>query len=81
MDLRELVTVLARAMVDEPDAVDVLEIEGVQTTILELKVAKTDVGKVIGKQGSNARALRTILSAAAMKYRKRTHLEIVEPDS
>ncbi len=80
-NLGELVAMLARAMVDEPDAVEVLEVSGVQTTILELKVAKSDVGKVVGKQGRNAQALRIIVSAAATKLRRRAHLEVIEPDS
>lgn len=80
-ELGELVTLLAKAMVDEPDAVEVFEVAGVRTTILELTVARNDLGKIIGKRGRNAEALRIILSAAAMKFRKRTHLEIVEPES
>ena len=67
-----------RHLVDQPDQVSVSEIEGESTTVLELKVAKSDMGKVIGKQGRNAQALRTILSAAAGKTRRRYILEIVE---
>ncbi len=76
--LRELVMTMARALVDLPDEVDINEIEGDKTTVLELKVAKEDLGKVIGKQGRTARAMRTILSAAATKLRKRAVLEILE---
>jgi hypothetical protein len=64
--------------VDHPEEVSVTEVEGNQTSVLELKVAKEDLGKVIGKQGRTARAMRTILSAASAKIRKRTVLEIIE---
>lgn len=77
-DLKELVTVMAKALVDAPDKVEVVEAVGEQTTILELRVAKEDLGKVIGKQGKTARSMRTILSAASTKLGKRSHLEIVE---
>ena len=77
-DLRELVIVMAKALVDAPDKVEVLETAGEQTTVLELRVAKEDLGKVIGKQGKTARSMRTILSAASTKLRKRSILEIVE---
>ena len=76
--MRELVTFMARALVDKPEDVEVSEIEGEQTSVLELKVAKEDLGKVIGKQGRTARAMRTILSAASTKIRKRSVLEIIE---
>lgn len=76
--MKELVKYIAQALVDNPDAVEVSEIEGTQTSVLELKVAKEDLGKVIGKQGRSARAMRTILSAASAKLKKRTVLEIVE---
>jgi hypothetical protein len=76
--VKELLLLIARALVDEPESVEVVEIEGEQTTVLELKVAREDLGKVIGKQGRTARALRTILSAAGMKARKRVVLEILE---
>ncbi len=76
--LRELVMTMAKALVDLPDEVDINEIEGDKTTVLELKVAKEDLGKVIGKQGRTARSMRTILSAAATKLRKRAVLEILE---
>ena len=77
-ELKELVAVMARALVDTPEKVDVFETAGEQTTVLELRVAKEDLGKVIGKQGKTARAMRTILSAAATKLRKRSILEIVD---
>ena len=68
----------SEALVDHPDQVEVSEIEGEQTSVIELKVAKEDLGKVIGKQGRTARAMRTILSAASTKIRKRAVLEILE---
>ena len=77
-ELKELVVVMAKALVDAPDDVQVFETAGEQTTVLELKVAKDDLGKVIGKQGKTARAMRTILSAAATKLKKRSILEIVD---
>jgi uncharacterized protein len=76
--MKELITYIAKALVDNPDQVEVLEVKGGQTSVLELKVAKEDLGKVIGKQGRSARAMRTILSAASTKIKKRTVLEIVE---
>ncbi len=76
--MKELVEAIARALVDQPDHVQVTEIEGEQTTVLELRVAKEDLGKVIGKQGKTARAMRTLLAAAGMKIRKRFVLEILE---
>ncbi len=76
--MKDLIYYIAKALVDNPDQVAVDEVEGSQTTVLELKVAKEDLGKVIGKQGRTARAMRTILSAASAKIRKRTVLEIVE---
>ena len=76
--MRELITYVVRFLVDHPDEVEVREIEGEQTRVLELRVAKTDMGKVIGKQGRTARALRTILAAASAKLNKRTVLEILE---
>ena len=80
MEFGELVTLLAKALVDEQEAVVVVEIKGARTTILELRVAQDDVGKIIGKHGRNVNALRTILTAAAMKHHIRTHLEVVEPN-
>ena len=79
MQLPELITMIARALVDDPETVEVLEVEGTHTTIIELTVAKEDMGKVIGKQGRTAEAMRTILSAAAAKIRKQSVLEIIEP--
>jgi uncharacterized protein len=76
--LKELVDFMARALVDNPEKVKVSEIEGEQTSVIELRVAKEDLGKVIGKQGRTARAMRTILSAASTKIRKRAVLEIIE---
>ncbi|EFK06668.1 MAG: KH domain-containing protein [Deltaproteobacteria bacterium] len=76
--MKELVSYIAKALVDKPEDVVVTEIEGEQTSVLELKVAKEDLGKVIGKQGRTARAMRTILSAASTKINKRSVLEIIE---
>ncbi|OQY44725.1 MAG: RNA-binding protein [Desulfobacteraceae bacterium 4572_87] len=76
--MKELVSYIAKALVDKPEDVVVTEIEGEQTSVLELKVAKEDLGKVIGKQGRTARAMRTILSAASTKIGKRSVLEIIE---
>jgi predicted RNA-binding protein YlqC (UPF0109 family) len=76
--MKDLIHRIAQAMVDHPDQVQVTEVEGNQTTVLELKVAKEDLGKIIGKQGRNARAIRTILGAASAKLKKRTVLEILE---
>ena len=77
-ELKELIEYVAKALVDLPDQVEVKEIIGEQTTVLELKVAKEDLGKIIGKQGRTARAVRTILNAASTKLRKRSVLEIIE---
>jgi predicted RNA-binding protein YlqC (UPF0109 family) len=76
--MKELVEMIAKALVDSPDEVAVNEVAGEQTTVLELKVAQSDLGKVIGKQGRTARAMRTLLGAAGMKLRKRFVLEILE---
>lgn len=76
--MKELINYIAQALVDNPDEVVVTEVEGNQTSVLELKVAKEDLGKVIGKQGRTARAMRPILSAASAKVKKRTVLEIIE---
>jgi len=76
--MKNLIHYIAQALVDNPEQVTVSEIEGNQTSVLELKVAKEDLGKVIGKQGRTARAMRTILSAASAKVKKRTVLEIIE---
>ena len=76
--LKELIELIAKALVDYPEQVEVSELEGEQTSVIELRVAKEDLGKVIGKQGRTARAMRTILSAASTKIRKRAVLEIIE---
>jgi predicted RNA-binding protein YlqC (UPF0109 family) len=76
--MKELIDYIAKALVDNPDQVTVTEVEGNRTSVLELKVAKEDLGKVIGKQGRTARAMRTILSAASAKLKKRSVLEILE---
>jgi hypothetical protein len=76
--MKDLISCIAKALVDQPEQVSVSEIESSQTNVLELSVAKEDMGKVIGKQGRNAQAIRTILSAASGKARKRYVLEIVE---
>ncbi len=76
--MKQLVEQIARSLVDNPDKVQVREVTGEQTTVLELRVAPEDLGKVIGKQGKTARAIRTILAAAGMKMRKRYMLEILE---
>ena len=76
--LKEVVETVARALVDNPDEVTVTEIDGDSATVLELRVAPQDLGKVIGKQGRTARAIRTLLRAAGMKSRKRFVLEILE---
>jgi predicted RNA-binding protein YlqC (UPF0109 family) len=76
--VRELVEMIAKSLVDNPEKVQVSQLEGEQTTILELKVAQEDLGKVIGKQGRTARAIRVILGAAGMKLKRRFNLEIIE---
>ena len=76
--MKELILVMARALVDKPDEVEVREVKGDITTIFELKVAKEDLGKVIGKQGKTAHAMRSILNATATKFKKRAVLEIIE---
>ncbi|MBI2092820.1 MAG: KH domain-containing protein [Deltaproteobacteria bacterium] len=76
--LKQLVELMAKALVDHPENVEVSEVEGEQTTVYELKVVKEDLGKIIGKEGRTARSLRTILSASAAKFKKRCVLEILE---
>jgi hypothetical protein len=76
--MKEIIEVIARALVDQPDVVSVKEVYGEFTSVLELKVAQTDLGKVIGKQGRTAGAMRTLLNAVAAKEKKRTVLEIVQ---
>jgi uncharacterized protein len=78
MEMKDLIAYIAKALVDKPEDVQVSEIVGEQTSVIELRVAKEDLGKVIGKQGKTARAMRTILSAASTKLNKRSVLEIVE---
>jgi predicted RNA-binding protein YlqC (UPF0109 family) len=76
--VKELVSEIAKALVDIPDEVQVREVTGEQTTVLELRVAPSDLGKVIGKQGRTARSIRTLLGAAGMKLNRRFTLEILE---
>ncbi len=76
--MKELIDYIAKALVDNPEQVEVSEVEGNRTSVLELKVAKEDLGKGIGKQGRTARAMRTILSADSEKLKKRSVLEILE---
>jgi len=78
MTMKDLIGYIAKELVDHPEQVIVSEVEGEQTSVIELKVAKDDLGKVIGKQGRTARAMRTILSAVSTKVRKRAVLEIIE---
>jgi hypothetical protein len=78
MSMKELIEFMAKALVDSPEQVEVQEIEGEQSSVIELRVAREDLGKVIGKQGRTARAMRTILSAASTKLRKRAVLDIIE---
>ena len=78
MQIRELIEFMAKALVDAPDSVEVREIEGEQSSVIELRVAREDLGKVIGKQGRTASAMRTILSAASAKLKKRAVLDIIE---
>jgi hypothetical protein len=76
--MKDLIKFMAQALVDHPEQVEVSEVAGEQTSVIELRVAKEDLGKVIGKQGRTAKAMRTILSAASTKLRKRTVMEIIE---
>ena len=76
--MKDLISYIAQALVDHPEQVSVSEVEGNQTSVLELKVAKEDLGKVIGKQGRTARAMRTILGAASAKMKNRTVRECIE---
>ena len=76
--VRDLVTYLAKALVDDPEGVSVEAVDGDQTVVLELTVSKSDLGKVIGREGRTARAMRTLLSATSAKLRRRTVLEILE---
>jgi predicted RNA-binding protein YlqC (UPF0109 family) len=76
--MKELIEVIAKALVDYPDEVQVSEVEGANSLVIELKVAKSDIGKVIGKQGRTAQSMRTILNAASRKIKKNAVLEIIE---
>ena len=76
--MKELLEEIAKALVDNPEDVQVTEVEGEQTTVLELRVRNEDLGKVLGRQGRTARAIRTLLSAAGMKIHNRFVLEILE---
>ena len=76
--MKELIKYIIQALVDHPEQVAITGVEGKQITVLEVKVAKEDLGKVIGKQGRNAKAIRTILNAASAKANKRTIMEIIE---
>lgn len=76
--MKELVQYLARCLVDNPDAVEVIETQGETASVLELKVAKQDLGRIIGKQGRTAKSIRTILNAAASRVNRKVVLEIVE---
>jgi len=77
-ELAQLILAIAKALVDKPDEASVNEVVGENTTVLELKVAKEDLGKIIGKQGRTARSIRTVLNGASTKLKKRTVLEIIE---
>lgn len=76
--MKELIEYIVKSLVDNPEEVQVNEVEGEQVTVLELKVAREDLGKVIGRQGRTARAMRTLLAAASIRANKRTVLEILE---
>ena len=78
IEMKDLVATIAKALVDKPEEVITTEIKGQQTSVIELKVAKEDIGKVIGKQGRTAEALRCILMAASSKIKKQCHLDILD---
>jgi len=78
VDMKALIELMAKSLVDNPEEVAVAEVEGERTSVFELRVAKSDIGKVIGKQGNTARAMRTIMSAAGAKLEKRCVLEILD---
>ena len=77
-ELKSFIDYIARGLVDNPEEVEVNEIEGERTTVIELRVAKSDLGKIIGKQGKTVRSLRTILNAVSTKLNKRSVLEVLE---
>ncbi len=76
--MKDLIKHIAQALVDDPDQVEVFEVKGNQSLIIELKVAKKDIGKIIGRQGRTARAIRIIVGAVSAKLKKRAVLEIIE---
>jgi predicted RNA-binding protein YlqC (UPF0109 family) len=78
MEMKDLITHIAKSLVDQPDLVKVTEIAGETTSVIELSVDKEDIGKIIGKQGKTATAIRTIMNAASMKMKRRTVLEIID---
>jgi hypothetical protein len=78
MEMKDLITYIAKSLVDQPDLVKVTEVEGEITSIIELNVDKEDIGKIIGKQGKTATAIRTIMNAASMKMKRRSVLEIID---
>ncbi len=78
--MKELVELIAKSLVDNPDKVQVSQLDGEQSSIIKLKVAPEDIGKIIGKQGSHAQAIRVILGAAGMKPKKRFTLELIEKE-
>ena len=78
--MKELIELIAKSLVDNPDNVQVSQIDGEQSSIIELKVAREDIGKVIGKQGRTAQAIRVILGAVGMKLKKRFNFEIIEKE-
>ncbi len=78
MEMKDLITYIAKSLVDQPDLVKVTEVEGETTSVIELSVAKEDIGKIIGKQGKTATAIRTIMNAASKKMKRRSVLEIID---
>ena len=78
MEMKDLITYIAKSLVDQPDLVKVTEVEGEITSIIELSVAKEDIGKIIGKQGRTATAIRTIINAASKKMKRSAVLEIID---
>ena len=78
MEMKDLVTYIAKLLVDQPDLVKVTEVRGETTSVIELSVAKEDIGKIIGKQGKTATAIRTIMNATSQKMKRRSVLEIID---